>query len=276
VKLDAHQHFWHYGPEYAWISDEMSCLKRDFLPEDLAGEQSPLGFGGSVAVQARQSLAETEWLLHLAEANARIAGVVGWVDLCSEALPAQLNRYAPHAKLCGVRHVVQDEPDDAFLLRDDFRRGIGRLREHGLTYDLLIYPRHLAAACDLVAQLPEQPFVLDHLAKPFIRDGILEPWARELRRLAAFPNVHCKLSGLVTEAEWQGWRQEDFAPYLEVALEAFGPARLMIGSDWPVCTVAASYAQAIGVVTDSISALSDHEQRLILGESARQFYGVRA
>ncbi len=276
MKVDAHQHFWHYGREYAWISDEMSCLKRDFLPDDLAREQSPLGFEGSIAVQARQSLAETEWLLHLAETNPRIAGVVGWVDLCSDALPAQLGRYAPHPKLCGVRHVVQEEPDDRFMLRDDFRRGITRLREHGLTYDILIYPRHLSAACGLVAQFPEQPFVLDHLAKPFIKDGVLEPWASELRRLAAFPNVQAKLSGLVTEGRWQGWQRADFAPYLEVALEAFGAARLMIGSDWPVCTVAASYAEAVGIVMEAISALSTDEQELILGENARRFYGVEA
>jgi L-fucono-1,5-lactonase len=276
VKVDAHQHFWHYDPsEYGWIGAEMSCLMRDFLPGDLAREQLPIGFDGSIVVQARQSLGETEWLLQLAETSPRLLGVVGWLDLCSEALPAQLEQCASHPKLRGVRHVVQDEPDDAFLLRDDFINGVAQLREYGFTYDILIFPRHLPAACAFVSRLPDQPFALDHLAKPSIKDGIVEPWAGDLRKLAAFPNVQCKLSGMVTEADWHQWRPEHLLPYLEVALEAFGPERLMIGSDWPVCTVAGSYREVIGVVVECIGTLSTREQALILGENAVRFYGVK-
>ncbi len=275
MKLDSHQHFWHYSrDEYSWITADMAQLRRDFLPDELERERSAAGFVGSIAVQARQSLEETKWLLELADENERVMGVVGWVDLCSPALPAQLEAFASHAKLRGVRHVIQGEPDDGFALRDDFVRGIGELERYGLTYDVLIYPRHLPVACELVARFPNQPFVLDHMAKPPIRDGVLEPWASGIRALAAFPNVYCKASGLVTEADWTGWTAEGIRPYLDVAFDAFGPRRMMIGSDWPVCTLAGSYQQVMGLVASYIQTLSQSEQRAVLGETAQSFYGV--
>lgn len=276
MKLDAHQHFWRYNQrEYGWIGHDMAALRRDFLPGDLLREQLPLGFDGSVAVQARQSLDETQWLLQLAGEDDRVFGVVGWVDLCSADLPAQLDRFAPNPKLRGIRHVVQDEPDDRFMLRDDFFRGIAQLRQRNLAYDLLILPRHLRTACELVTRFPEQLFVLDHMAKPPIKSGALEAWATGLRALSAFPNVACKVSGIVTEADWSHWKPSDFLPYLDVAFEAFGTERIMIGSDWPVCTLAASYGEAIGIVTDYLLSLSLREQALVLGKNAQSWYGVR-
>jgi L-fuconolactonase len=273
MKIDAHQHFWPYTPEaYGWVGPEMAVLKQDFLPPDLAPLLASLDFDGTVAVQARQTLEETRWLLALADQHAFIKGVVGWVDLCSPDLVAQLDRFGAHPKLCGVRHLVQDEPDDRFMLRADFVRGLKLLAGYGLTYDILIHPRHLPVACDLVEMFPEQPFVLDHLAKPLIKEGLLSPWESDLRRLAAFPNVLCKLSGMVTEADWQVWQPADFQPYLDVMFDAFGPRRLMIGSDWPVCTLAGAYAPVMQLVLDSIKQFSPEEQTGILGENAVQFY----
>ena len=277
MKLDAHHHLWRYNDrEYGWIGDEMGVLRRDFLPDELAREQSALGFEGGIAVQARESLAETEWLLGLAGEYDHIRGVVGWVDLCSADLPAQLERFAANPKLRGVRHVVQDEPDEQFMLRQDFLRGIEQLRRWKLAYDILIYPRHLPAACELARRFPEQVFVLDHMAKPPIKSGELEPWATGLRALAAFPNVACKASGMVTEADWTRWRPADLRPYLDVVFEAFGTERVMIGSDWPVCTLAASYEETMGVVTEYIGNLSAPERGLVLGENAMRWYGIGA
>jgi L-fuconolactonase len=238
-----------------------------------------LGFDGCIAVQARQSLEETRWLLELAEGNSFIRGVVGWVDLCSKDLGSaelrgQLERFAAHPRLVGVRHVVHDEPDDAFMLREDFRRGVGLLKEFDLTYDLLLHPRHLPVAVRLVEEFPEQPFVLDHIAKPFIARGEISPWREDFHALAKLPNVMCKLSGMVTEAKWRAWQREDFSPYLDVALEAFGADRLMIGSDWPVCTLAAEYAAAMQIVMEYVGQLSGDEQAAILGKNCARFYGV--
>jgi L-fuconolactonase len=275
MKLDAHQHFWHYtSEEYGWIGSNMEILKNDHLPANLALLTRAADIEGTVAVQARQTLAETEWLLDLADQYALIKGVVGWVDLRSPELQGQLERFADHPKFCGVRHVVQDEPDDQFMLREDFVRGIGLLAEFDLTYDILIFPRHLPVACALVEKFPEQPFVLDHIAKPFIRDGKVGPWNTDIRRLAAFPNVFCKVSGMITEADWQAWQPADFQPYLDVVFEAFGPERIMFGSDWPVCTVAASYAAVVGIVADYVQPLSQAEQASVWGETAKKFYGL--
>ena len=204
MRIDSHQHFWHYDPaHHVWMTEAMATLRRDYLPDELAPLLRAAGFDGTIAVQARQMLEETEWLLALAERHAWVQGVVGWVDLCSAELAAQLERFASRPKLVGVRHVVHDEPDDRFMLRPDFRRGIGRLGEFGLTYDLLLFPRHLEVAVTLVDEFPEQPFVLDHIAKPPIREGLLSPWKEDLERLAERPNVFCKLSGMVTEAGWK-------------------------------------------------------------------------
>jgi L-fuconolactonase len=275
MKLDAHQHFWRYTPEeYGWIGSNMEILKNDHLPANLALLTRAAGIEGTVAVQARQTLAETEWLLDLADQYSLIKGAVGWVDLRSPELRDQLERFADHPKFCGVRHVVQDEPDDQFMLREDFIRGIGLLAEFDLTYDILIFPRHLPVACALVEKFPGQPFVLDHIAKPFIKDGKVGPWNADLRRLAAFPNVFCKVSGMVTEADWQAWQPADFQPYLDVVFEAFGPERIMFGSDWPVCTVAASYAAVVGIVADYVQPLSQAEQASVWGETAKKFYGL--
>jgi L-fuconolactonase len=275
MHLDSHQHFWRYEPSrYPWISDAMPALRRDYLPDELAPLLRASGFDATVAVQARQDVEETEWLLALADRHAFVAGVVGWLDLCSTALPAQLERFAAHAKLVGVRHIVHDEPDDRFMLRPEFRRGIARLREHGLAYDLLLFPRHLEVALALVDEFPSQAFVLDHIAKPPIRDRLVSPWKQDLKRLAERPNVFCKLSGMVTEARWNEWRPEDFRPYLDVVVEAFGPERLMIGSDWPVCTLAGDYAATMRVVTDYVAALASAERAGILGGNCARFYGI--
>jgi L-fuconolactonase len=275
MRIDAHQHFWHFSPEqYGWIGPDMPTLKQDRLPEDLAPLLQGANLDGTVAIQARQTLAETQSLLDLADQHAFIRGVVGWVDLRGADLHAQLERFSAHPKFCGVRHVVQDEPDDRFLLGDDFLRGIALLGEFKLTYDILIYTLHLPVAAEMVQRFPDQQFVLDHMAKPAIRDGILEPWATEIQRLAAHPNVTCKISGMVTEADWLCWKPSDFQPYLDVVLEAFGPGRLMFGSDWPVCSLAATYDQVVGLVSAFAQQLSADEQAQVWGQTATRFYGL--
>lgn len=275
MKMDAHQHFWKYSAEqYGWISGEMGELKRDFLPQDLKPLLEAQGIEGSITVQARQDLDETRWLLQLAAENTSVKGVVGWVDLCSPDLPAQLDEFAKHPKFVGVRHIVQAEPDDEFMLRPEFRRGIERLAEYGLAYDLLLYPRHLPVGVKLVREFPAQRFVLDHIAKPLIADGIVEPWDAELRELAKCENVWCKVSGMVTEAQWKQWRTTDFRPYLDVVFEAFGPDRLMIGSDWPVCTLSASYAETMGIVADYAAPLDSKMREGLCGGNCARFYGV--
>ena len=277
MRIDSHQHFWRYEPaQYPWIGERMGVLRRDYLPGELEPLLRASGFEGTVVVQAQQAAAETDWLLELAERHAFIRGVVGWVDLCGANVDEALERYAARPKLVGVRHIVHDEPDDDFLLRPDFRRGVGRLRAHALVYDLLLFPKHLPRASTLVAELPEQPFVLDHIAKPFIRDGVVSPWREDLRRLASFPNVTCKLSGMVTEARWKEWRPADMHPYLDAVLEAFGPSRLMIGSDWPVCLLAGDYDRTMSVVVDWTSRLSASERDGILGGNAARVYALDA
>ncbi len=274
MRIDSHQHFWRYSSaEYPWIPAG-TPLERDWLPADLERLQRPLSFDGSVAVQARQCIAESDWLLGLADAAPRILGVVGWVDLRSCQVERDLERLARHPRFVGVRHVVQDEPDDAFLLRSDFLRGIGLLKDFGLTYDILIYPRQLPAAMRLVERFPSQPFVLDHLAKPFIKAGTLEPWAAQIRELAQFPNLSCKISGMVTEADHERWQASDFAPFLDLVIDAFGPDRLMFGSDWPVCRLAASYEQVEGLVRDRVRGWSPAEQAAFWGGNCARFYGL--
>lgn len=273
MHIDAHQHFWIYqAEEYDWIDESMGRLRRDFLPGDLGPERQRAGFQGSIAVQARQSLEETRWLLELADGDPSVMGVVGWVDLCSPEAHSQLAAFARNSKLVGLRHIVQAEADDRFLLREEFLRGIALLEEFDLTYDILIYPRHLAVASQFVEQFPKLRFVLDHLAKPHVKAGEIEPWATGIRALAKFPNVHCKVSGLVTEADWKSWKPEQIAPYLDVAFDAFGPERLMIGSDWPVCLVAASYETALDVVSNYLRQFSSEIRDNVLGENARQFW----
>ena len=276
MRLDAHQHFWKYNAEqYGWINDDMANLKRDYLPADLKPLLAAEGFDGSIVVQARQDEEETNWLLQLAEENEFVKGVVGWVDLCSAEVKEELERLAQHPKFVGVRHVLQDEQDDEFMLRRDFKRGIGLLAQYGLTYDLLVFPRHLPVAARLVREFPDQPFVLDHIAKPLIAGGLVEPWDRDIRELATFDNVSCKLSGMVTEAEWKEWESADFRPYLDVVFEAFGPDRLMIGSDWPVCTLSGDYSATLGIVREYIGQLDSSVQEDILGLNCAEIYRVK-
>jgi L-fuconolactonase len=276
MHIDSHQHFWVYDPrEYEWIDDSIASLRRDFLPAGLKPELEQAGFRGCVAVQARQTIEETRWLLELAASSPFILGVVGWVDLQSPQVRSQLQALAGNPKLVGVRHVVQSEPDDRFLLRPEFLRGISVLEEFDLAYDILIYTRHLPVAAEFVRQFPRQRFVLDHLAKPPIKSASLHPWALGIRELASFPNVLCKLSGLVTEADWLQWKPPDMAPYLDVAFECFGPGRLMIGSDWPVCTVAASYSRAMNVVKDYLVRYPVEVQEAVLGGNAQRFWKLK-
>ncbi|PYR75406.1 MAG: amidohydrolase [Acidobacteria bacterium] len=274
LRIDSHQHFWRYDArEYGWIDETMPPLRRDFLPGELKREMDAAGIDASVAVQARSTLEETRWLLALADAHPFIAGVVGWVDLQSPGVEAELERMAGHPRLVGVRHIVQAEPDD-FLSRPAFRRGVAALSRFDLAYDILVYARQLHAAADFVAAFPRQRFVLDHLGKPDIRGDGFASWKNEFTALARFPNVCCKLSGLVTEARWDSWTPSQLRPYIDSALECYGPERLMIGSDWPVCTVAGSYQRTMGVVIDAVGALSAVERAEILGGAAQRFWNL--
>ena len=268
MTIDSHQHFWKYDvAEYGWIDDSMARLRRDFLPVDAKREMQVAGFDGCIAVQARQTLEETRWLLSLADAHPFVVGCVGWVDLQSPSVDDDLAQLSRHPKLLGIRHIVQSEPDD-FLSRPAFRRGVALLARLGLTYDILIYPRQLPVAVRLVTDFPDQQFVLDHLAKPDVRSGAIENWTRDLRTLAARRNVCCKVSGLATEADWRTWTPDQLRPYLEVAFDCFGADRLMIGSDWPVCTLAADYARTMNVVADFLSQRSAAERDAVLGGTA--------
>ena len=273
MNIDAHQHFWIYNrKDFVWIDESMAAIRRNFLPEDLQPELKTNAFDGSVVVQTCQTLEETRWLLELAERNPSILGVVGWADLRSPDIGSQLRRFTRSPKLVGLRHIVQSEPDDRFLLRPDFLRGISALEEFGLAYDILIYPKHLPVAIEFVQRFPRQRFVLNHLAKPPIKSGEISSWAKGIRALAASPNVFCKLSGLVTEADWQHWTPEHITPYLDVAFESFGAERLMIGSDWPVCLVAATYTRVVKIVKNYISRLSPESQAAVLGGNAARFW----
>ncbi len=274
VRIDAHVHFWqHNAAEYDWIDDRMAPLRRDFLPVDAAPALRTAGMDACVAVQTRQTLDETRWLLTLAGQHPFIAGVVGWVDLRGPNLDACLDMLTSHPKLVGIRHVVQAEPDD-FLLGDAFRRGVSRLARHGLTYDILVYARQLPAAIDFAAALPDQRLVLDHLGKPDILGGGFDVWRRDLDRLAALPHVYAKLSGLVTEGDWRHWTTEDLHRYIQAALDSFGPDRLMIGSDWPVCTVAGEYRAVLDVVRTALDGRPGAERDAVLGGTARRFWNL--
>jgi L-fuconolactonase len=274
ARLDAHQHFWRYSPEtHGWITDGMAAIRRDFFPADLQPLLRRRGYDGCVAVQADQTLQETDWLLDLADRHPFIRAVVGWVDLRASNVAQVLASYAGRPKLRGIRHIVQGEPDD-FMLGSDFQRGIAALAPAGLTYDILVYPRQLPAALSLVERFPHQAFVVDHLAKPDIKGGARHPWAPHMRALARHPHVFCKLSGLVTEADWHLWSPAQLGYYLEVALDAFGPERLMIGSDWPVCNVAADYDRTMAVVEDFVARLPARAAEAILGGTCARFYGI--
>jgi L-fuconolactonase len=275
MRIDSHQHFWRYNKEeYVWMSENQDSLRRDFLPEDLAPLLSSIDFDGAVAVQARQSVGETEWLLELSKQYSIIKGVVGWVDLCSPDIRLQLEKYASHSMLKGVRHLVHDEPSDTFMLRSDFQRGITALEDFGLTYDLLIFPKHLPYAIELVNKFPNQRFVLDHIGKPDIKNNRFHTWKEDINRLAKFENVFCKLSGMVTETKWRCWEEQDFSPYMNILTDAFGLDRLMIGSDWPVCTISGNYKSVMEIVINYIKKLTIDEQEKILGGNCMRFYNI--
>ena len=276
MRIDAHQHLWIYNKkDYGWISDGLSKIRRNFEPGDLYAELKANGLDGSIAVQARQSLAETEWLLNLADKYDFIKGVVGWVDLRSDQLESQLEKFSKNKKFAGVRHVVQDEPNDQFVLEEDFLEGISLLARYELTYDILVFEHQMPASIKMVEKFPEQKFVVDHMAKPLIKKGILHPWKENIETIAGFKNVHCKLSGMITEANWSDWSTRDFTKYLDVVFESFGPDRLMFGSDWPVCKLAGSYADTVSLVEKYISGLPEKSRRSVMGENALDFYSDR-
>ena len=275
MRIDAHQHFWQYNPaEHVWMNDEMTILKQDYLPDDLKPLLESVEFDGTIAVQARQNLQETEWLLELSDQYDFIKGVVGWVDLRSPEIRNQLEKYSKHPKLKGVRHIVHDEPDDNFMLLPEFQNGIAQLKDFHLTYDLLLFYHHLSVAVKLVEKFPEQAFVLDHISKPVIKDKMISPWREDIQELAGYANVCCKVSGMVTETHWGQWKPEDFTPYLDIVFEAFGPDRIMIGSDWPVCKLSGDYQSVMNIVIDYLQQFSEEIQAKILGGNCARFYEV--
>jgi L-fuconolactonase len=273
--IDAHHHLWRYTPlEYGWIDEEMSALQRDFLPKDLIEAMATGGIDGTIAVQARQTLEETRWLLDLADDCEAIRGVVGWAPIAGEEFPGCMEQFDGREKLKGLRHVIQSEKDEHYILREDFNSGIRTMEGSGLVYEILIYERHLADTIYFVDDHPDQPFVLDHVAKPLIAGGVLEPWASRMMELGQRENVWCKLSGMVTEANWTNWTPETLKPYLDVAVEAFGPERLMAGSDWPVCLVASGYAQWFEVLRNYFAGFSEVERAAVFGGTAIAVYGL--
>ncbi len=275
MKIDAHHHYWVYSAEeYGWIGDRMAAIRRSFLPEDLRPAIAAAGVDGVVTVQARQSLAETDWLLDLAAKTDFMRGVVGWVPLQDAGVGVHLERYAAHPKFRAVRHVVQGEPSDRFLQGTTFNQGIALLKRWNLVYDLLIVERQLPQTIEFVDRHPDQVFVLDHIAKPRIATNELEPWAARIRDLARRPNVYCKLSGIVTEADFATWTEGQLRPYMDTVLEAFGPRRLMFGSDWPVCLVACDYVRWHRLVSWFVGQLSPDEQARVLGGTAVEAYSL--
>ena len=274
MRIDSHQHFWRYtGAEFGWIDDGISMLRRDFFPEDLSPLLEAAGYSRCIAVQARQTLEENEFLLGLARESVIVEGVVGWVDLASPTVEGDLERYTSRHGFVGVRHIVQGEPA-GFMNRDDFRRGIGLLQDYGLIYDILIRAHQLPEAIDFAEAFPDQPFVLDHAAKPDIANNQWEPWASDLKRLSLLPNVWCKVSGLSFEAHWDSWTTDTLRPYVRHVLDCFGPGRCMIGSDWPMCLPAGDYGQTIGALEACLAGLSDEEREGVLGDNAATFYGL--
>lgn len=273
--IDTHHHFWKYSAaEYGWISDEMKTIRRDFLPADLKKTLDEAGVSGAVSVQARTTVEESDWLLGMAEKHDFLRGVVGWVPLTENDVEKHLERLAAHKKFKGVRHVIQGEPDDNYILRPDFNAGVKKLLKYKLRYDILIYERHLKPSIRFVDQHPNQMFILDHVAKPKIKERILSPWREDMIALGKRPNVYCKLSGMITEADWKKWSSADLAPYLDTALQAFGPKRLLFGSDWPVMLVAGQYKPWVELIKQTIKRYSVAEQEQILSRNAIAAYGL--
>ena len=272
-RVDAHHHLWRYSAEeYGWIDESMAALQRDFLPQDLMREIAAAGIDGTVAVQARQTMEETRWLLKMADACEAIRGVVGWAPIAGEDFPGVMEEFEDRPKLKGLRYVIQGEKDENYILREDFNSGIRTLLGSGLVYEILIYERQLPQAIDFVDEHPEQIFVLDHVAKPLIAAGEMEPWAARMRELGRRENVWCKVSGMVTEADWSSWDAAALRPYLDVAVEAFGVRRLMAGSDWPVCLVACEYGRWFDVLREYFAGFSEEERDAVFGGTAVEVY----
>jgi len=273
LKIDSHQHFWKYEPvKHSWIDDDMTVIQNDFFPADLKQIYDNTGIDGCVAVQADQKEEETNFLLELANKNDFIKGIVGWVDLRADNLEERLKHYAQYDKIKGFRHVVQDEPDANFIIGEQFKKGVSLLQSYGFAYDILIFPNQLPASLKLIETLPEHRFVIDHIAKPHIKAGKITEWETNMRKIAAHKNVYCKVSGMVTEADWKKWKYEDFAPYLDIVFDAFGTDRIMYGSDWPVCLLGGSYEKVKSIIDQYIEKFSSEEQQKIMGGNAIAFY----
>ena len=276
MRIDSHHHFWHYDPqELVWMTDGMDIIRKDFLPEDLKPLLESIDFDGAISVEARQMLEETEWLLELSDQNDIVKGVVGWVDLKAPDVKDTLAKYSDHPKFCGVRHVLIDEPDEEYMLHPDFRRGVGALSEFNLTYDLLVHHFHLHFALALVTEFPEQPFVIDHIANPDIKNGMMSPWKEDLAKLANYKNVYCKLSGMVECAELYKWTAKQFTPYLDIVVDLFGTGRVMIGSNWPVCLLSGEFKPVMNIVIEYVRQFPEPVREQILGENCAEFYSVQ-
>lgn len=279
LTIDAHQHFWRLDQpppfDYSWLdAPPNGPIRRDFLPEHLEPRLRAAGIDRSIFVQTQHNVAENRWALKLADDHKFIAGVVGWVDLASADCERQLLEFKDHPKFAGVRHVTQDEPDDDFIVHPDVLRGLKVLQKHAVPFDLLFYVKHLRHAATLAEQLPELPMVIDHLSKPHIRARTTDDWLPHFRAAARHPNIYCKFSGMVTEADWRHWTADDLRPYVQTALDLFGPDRLMYGSDWPVCELAASYEDVFGALHDALGPVSESERAAIFGGTASRFYGL--
>jgi L-fuconolactonase len=275
ARIDAHHHLWRYRPPGpAWMADGMEGLRRDFLVEDLRAVTAEAGVTGTIVVETERTIEETGWLSQVAASDGLIRGVVGWAPLTSPADVAELERIASLPKMKAIRHPIHDESDDQFVLRDDFNRGVAALKQFDLRYDILIFERHLPQTIQFVDRHPDQVFILDHLAKPRIRDRVLSPWRENIRELARRSNVYCKVSGVVTEADWHTWSEDGVSPYIETVVEAFTPNRLMFGSDWPVMTLASSYRRWMTTIQSAIAQLSVTERERILGGTAVEAYSL--
>ena len=275
LRIDSHQHFWNYDPEkFDWITEEMSLIKKDFLPPDLKPVLQQNNFDGCVTIQVQQSEEENDYLLSTTKDHDFIKGIVGWTDLQSKKIEERLTYLKSFKKLKGFRHILQGEKKRDLMLSPEFRNGISFLNKYDFSYDILIFPDQLVFARELVKQFPDQRFVIDHLAKPYIKDGKIEEWEKDIKAISSFENVYCKISGMVTEADWKNWKPRDFSPYLDAVVKSFGTNRIMYGSDWPVCLVAASYQQQLNIVTEYFSSFSKSDQEAVFGGNAIKFYNL--
>jgi L-fucono-1,5-lactonase len=275
MRIDAHHHLWKFDPvRDSWITDDMAAIQNDFLPSDFKPVLQRNGIDGSVVVQTNQSEAENELLLNYANANDFIKGIVGWTDLQSRNVEERLGAYAELKKIKGFRHVLQGEADRSLMLKSAFKNGISKLARHGFTYDILIFADQLQYISEFVSGFSNQKFVIDHIAKPGIKNREINRWKKDIKDSAKHENVWCKISGMVTESDWKNWEQQDFVPYLDAIVEAFGTKRIMYGSDWPVCLLAASYEKVLGIVEEYFAPFSENERRLFFGRNATEFYNL--